>query len=66
MTDNEAQAHQIADVSSLPYDAALAALEKGGRAADAARSILEAEEKYAETNAKLAASKKKLAALIPA
>jgi hypothetical protein len=66
MTDNEAQAHQIAGVSSLPYNAALAALEQGGPAADAARGILEAEKKYAETNAKLAASKKKLAALIAA
>lgn len=64
--NNQELAEKIAAVSSLSYDRALRALESGGRARDAALSILEAESKYAATNAKLAESKKKLAALIPA
>jgi hypothetical protein len=65
MSKNVEQAKRIAEVSSLSYETALRALEAGGRPREAALGILEAENKYARTNAKLAASKKKLAELIP-
>jgi hypothetical protein len=64
--ENEELAEQIAGVSSLSRDTAFEALQAGGRARRAALRILEAEGKYAEINAKLAASKKKLAEAIPA
>jgi len=65
MTDREL-AEKIAEVSSLSVDKALRALEAGGHTRELAISIFETEKGYAEINARIAASKKKLAELISA
>ena len=66
MTDQEL-AQRVAEISpKLPYDLALRALEAGGRPRDLILSVVQMDEKYAEDNASIAASKKKLVDLIPA
>jgi hypothetical protein len=67
MTDDDRElAQKIAAVSPLSGDTALRALQAGGRPRELALSILEAEDRYAEDNANVAAAKKKLVDLIPA
>jgi hypothetical protein len=63
---NQELAGKIEAVSPLSYETALRALQAGGRPRELALSILEAEDKYAEDNANIAASKKKLTELISA
>ena len=66
MNENEKLAKQIAAISSLTYETALRALNEGGRPGELALSILAADRKYAENNAKLKESKKRLRELLPA
>ncbi len=63
MNDREL-AEKIAEVSALSFDKALRALEAGGLTRELAISIYETEKSYAEINARIAASKKKLAETI--
>jgi len=65
MNDREL-AEKIAEVSALSFDKALRALEAGGLTRELAISIYETEKSYAEINARIAASKKKLAETISA
>ena len=65
MNDQE-RATEIAKISSLSYENALAALKAGGRPRELALSILETENQYAADNASVAAAKKRLDKLIPA
>jgi len=65
MNDNEL-ATRIAEISSLSYKNALAALQAGGRVRELALSILETEKQFEEDRRHLAEAKQKLSALTPA
>jgi hypothetical protein len=59
-------ARKIEAVSPLSYESALRALQAGGGLRQLALSILAIQDRYAEDNAAIAASKKKLTELITA